>query len=158
MDGYLDALHNRAIERTEEKLVEVIQKAVFEENVFDILNTYLLELTKVLHRYKSTFYFSALGNSQVQSFREDGSRFVLAARDNLMNLLRPYLSKPSAPEVTCRLDMLVRLVASMGFQQIMFEQKEISVVKLSDKAFARELALILSESLMPFVNKSKTRD
>jgi hypothetical protein len=46
----------------------------------------------------------------------------------------------------------------MGFQQIMFEQKEISVVKLSNKAFARELALILSESPMPFVNKSKTRD
>jgi hypothetical protein len=54
--------------------------------------------------------------------------------------------------------MLARLVAAMGFQQIMFEQKEISVVKLSDKAFARELALILSESLTPFLNKSKTSD
>ena len=158
MNGYLNALHNRALQRTEEQLFEVIQKAAAEENVFDILNSYLLELTKVLHRYKGTFYFFAVGNSQVQSFREDGSRFALAAQDNLMNLLRPYLSKPSAPEVTRRLDILARLVAAMGFQQIMFEQKEISVVKLSDKAFARELALILSESLTPFLNKSKTSD
>jgi AcrR family transcriptional regulator len=158
MDGYLNALHNRAIQRTEEKLFEVIQKAAAEENVLDILNTYFLELIKVLRRYKSTFYFFAVGNSQVKSFREDGSRFVLAAQDNLMNLISPYLSKSSAPEVTRRLNMLARLVTAMGFQQIMFEQKEISVLKLSDKAFARELALILSESLTSFLNKSKTRD
>lgn len=158
MNGYLDALHKRTIQRVEEKLNEVIQKAAIENNVFDTFNSYILQLTKVIRKYRGMFYYFALGNAQVQSFRQDGTQFVRVAQDNLITLLRPYLGKPSTPEVTRRLDMLARLVAAMGFQQIMFEQKEISALKLSDNAFARELALIMSESLAPFVNNSKTRD
>lgn len=158
MNGYLDALHKRTIQRVEEKLNEVIQKAALENNVFDTFNSYILQLTKVIRKYKGMFYYFAVGNAQVQSFRQDGTQFARVAQDNLITLLRPYLGKPSTHEVTRRLDMLARLVAAMGFQQIMFEQKEISALKLSDNAFARELALIMSESLAPFVNNSKTRD
>lgn len=156
MNGYLDALHVRALQRVEMALREVTAQAALEKDLFDTFNTYLHQLVKVLHRFKSTFYFFAVGNSQVQSFREDGVRFALAAQKNLMNLMKPYLSAPLSPDAMRRLDMIARLVAAMSFQQIMFEQKEVSALKLSDKNFARELALILSESLTPFVGNSKT--
>jgi hypothetical protein len=39
----------------------------------------------------------------------------------------------------------------MGFQQIMFEQEEMSTLKLTDKELAREWAAALSDSIAAFV-------
>ena len=150
MQGYLDALHHRALDRVEEALAEVIEKAAGQTSVLETLDIYTREFLKVLRRFKGTLYFFAVGNAQLEFRQSRGTQFVLAGLSALATLIRPFLLNPSNPEVVRRLDMMTRLLAAMGFQQIMFEQDEISTLRLTDKELAHEWAAALSATLAPF--------
>jgi AcrR family transcriptional regulator len=151
MQGYLDALHHRALDRVEEALGEVIEKAAGQMNLVETLDIYTYEFLKVLRKFKGTVYFFAVGNAQLEFRQSRGTEFTLAGLLALANLIRPFLSNPSSPEAIRRLDMLTRLIAAMGFQQIMFEQEEMSTLKLTDKELAHEWAAALSDSIAAYV-------
>lgn len=151
MQGYLNALHNRALDLVEEALVKVIKKASGQTTVLETLDIYTREFLKVLRRFKGTLYFFAVGNSQLEFRQSRGTQFTLASLSALANLIRPFLANPSDPEAVRRLDMMTRLLAAMGFQQIMFEEAEMSSLKLTDKELAHEWAAALSDSIAAFV-------
>jgi AcrR family transcriptional regulator len=151
MQGYHDALHHRTLDRVEEALGEVIKKAAGQTSVLAALDIYTYEFLRVLRRFKGTLYFFAVGNAQLEFRQSRGTQFTLASLSALANLIRPFLLNPSDPEAVRRLDMLTRFLAAMGFQQIMFEQEEMSTLKLTDKELAREWAAALSDSIAAFV-------
>jgi len=151
MQGYHDALHHRTLDRVEEALGEVIKKAAGQASLLETLDIYTDEFLKVLRRFKGTLYFFAVGNAQLEFRQSRGTQFTLASLSALANLIRPFLLNPSNPEAVRRLDMLTRFLAAMGFQQIMFEQEEISTLKLTDKELAREWAAALNDSIAAFV-------
>lgn len=151
MQGYLNALHNRALDRVEEALVEIIGKAAQEDSVLATLNSYSYGFLKVLRHFKGTLYFVAVGNAQLEFRQSRGTQFTLAGQLGLANLIRPFLANPSSPDTVRRVDMLTRLFTAMGFQQIMFEQAEMSALKLTDKELAHEWAAALSDSIAAFV-------
>ena len=151
MQGYHDALHHRTLDRVEEALGEVIKKAAGQTSVLAALDIYAHEFLMVLRKFKGTLYFFAVGNAQLEFRQSRGTQFTLASLSALANLIRPFLLNPSNPEAVRRLDMLTRFLAAMGFQQIMFEQEEISTLKLTDKELAREWAAALSDSIAAFV-------
>jgi hypothetical protein len=129
----------------------VIKKAAGQASLLETLDIYTDEFLKVLRRFKGTLYFFAVGNAQLEFRQSRGTQFTLASLSALANLIRPFLLNPSDPEAVRRLDMLTRFLAAMGFQQIMFEQEEMSTLKLTDKELAREWAAALSDSIAAFV-------
>jgi AcrR family transcriptional regulator len=151
MQGYLDALHHRALDRVEEALAEVIKQAAGQTSVLATMDIDTYEFLKVLRKFKGTLYFFAVGNAQLEFRQSRGTQFILDGLLALTNLMGPFLLDPSNPEVVRRLDMMTRLLAAMGFQQIMFEQEEISTLKLTDKELAHEWAAALSDSIAAFV-------
>jgi hypothetical protein len=46
--------------------------------------------------------------------------------------------------------VLVRVIIAMSFQMIMFENREISDVQLSDKELVNQLTAILTKGILPF--------
>jgi hypothetical protein len=153
MQGYFDALHHRALDRVGEELGEVVKKAAGQPSVLATLDIYTYEFLKVLRRFKRTLYFFAVGNAQLEFRQSRGTQFTLDGLLAFANLIRPFLLNPSSPEVVLRLDMLTRLLAAMGFQQLMFEQAEVSSLNLTDKELASEWAAALAESIAPFVDR-----
>ncbi len=151
MQGYLDALHHRTLDRVEVALGEVIKKAAGQTSLLETLDIYTYEFLKVLRKFKGTLYFFAVGNAQLEFRQSRGTQFTLSSLSALANLIRPFLSNPESPEAVRRLDMLTRLLAAMGFQQIMFEQEEMSALRLTDEELAHEWAEALGASIGAFV-------
>lgn len=151
MQGYLDALHNRALERVSTAMAPVMAKASAEATLQDLLTNYLTGLIAVMRQYRGALYFFAVGSSQVSSTRQKGAEFTLAMLGGFMDLVKPFMRKPLNADAKRRLDMAARQVSAMAFQIIMFEQHEVSNLKLTDKELAKEWAAGLNQSLLPFI-------
>jgi len=153
MHGYINALHERALERITAEFAPALEKAAAKTKVPDIIATFLGELAKVLQKFQSTIYFFAVASSQAPVTRPRGSKQMLDTQAALANLLLPHLINPSSLEAQRRLEMTMRLVTAMSFQAIMFEQNEVSSLKLSNKEFIEDWAAALTEGLSPFIKK-----
>ena len=150
MQGYYDALHARALDRIGSELSPVLLKASKQETVSDIVHVFITGLTKTLRKFQATLYFFAVGGAQVTLSRPRGSEFTMAYQNQVKNLIRPHLLEPHDTEANRRLDVLVRVIIAMSFQMIMFENREISDVHLSDKELVNQLTAILTEGILPF--------
>lgn len=150
MQGYLDSLHDRALARLEESLAPVLARAAEEQTLDDALRILVRESLKVLRRERATVYYFAVGGTQAPHTRERGAMFTLAFRESLTNLASRFIVDPSNPDAERRLDLMCRMFVAMGFQQVMFDQEEISPLRLSDSTLAAEWAAALTASLAEF--------
>jgi AcrR family transcriptional regulator len=153
MQGYLDALHERALARIAAELAPAIEKASLKTNVPDIIATFVEELVKVLAKFQSTIYFFAVASSQAPLTRPRGSKQTLDTQAALANILKPHLINPSSVETQRRLEMTTRLITAMSFQTIMFEHKEVSSLKLNTKEFVEDLTAVLVQGLSPIIRQ-----
>jgi AcrR family transcriptional regulator len=150
MHGYRVALHKRTLETIGAALAEVTAQARLQGTLADTLEVYCEELIKVLQRFRSQFYYFAVANSHDHAFRSDGAQATLTMRAAFLDLVKPYIVKPSTGASRRRLDMAFRLILAFAFQQIMFTQEEVSTFSVNDSALAREWAATLTASLAPF--------
>ncbi len=104
-----------------------------------------------LRRDRATICFFAVGGTQAPHTRERGAAFVLQARSALAQLIEAFLARPETRDEQRRLDMMCRLLIAMAFQQVMFDQNEVSPLRLSDKELADEWAAALHAVLAKFV-------
>jgi AcrR family transcriptional regulator len=150
MQGYLDALHDRALVQIEESLAPVLARAAEQTSLDDALRVVVEGTLKVLRRDRASLYYFAVGGTQAPHTRERGTQFVLGFREALMHLASHFINDPTSPDAERRLDIMWRMFAAMAFQQIMFDQPEISPLRLSDTRLAREWAAALSASVAEF--------
>lgn len=150
MQGYLDALHDRSLVRIEESLSPVIAKAAQQTTLAETVRVLVEGSLKELRRNRASLYYFAVGGTQAPRTRERGTQFVLAFRESLMHLTSRFLADPTNVDAQRRLDIMWRLFFAMGVQQVMFDPKEISPVRLSDRMLAREWAAALSASVAEF--------
>ena len=150
MQGYLDALHDRSLVRIEQALAPVIARAAQQATLDDALRILIEGSLKELRRNRASLYYFAVGGTQAPHTRERGTLFVLAIREAMMQLTRPFMADPSNVDAQRRLDLMWRLFFAMGVQQVMFDPDEISPVRLSDRALAREWTAALSASIAEF--------
>jgi len=150
MQGYLDALHDRSLVRIEQALAPVIARAAQQATLDDALRILIEGSLKELRRNRASLYYFAVGGTQAPHTRERGTLFVLAIREAMMQLTRPFMADPSNVDAQRRLDLMWRLFFAMGVQQVMFDPDEISPVRLSDRLLAREWTAALSASIAEF--------
>ena len=151
MQGYLDALHSRALGRVAEAMAPVIANSAKEKSLLEALTTYLTELIAVMRKNRGALYFFAVGSSQVSFTREKGAEFTLAMLGAFTDIVKPFMKQPMTDSSIRRLDLIARQIAAMSFQIIMFEQHEVSRLQLTDHDLAGEWATALNESLKPFI-------
>jgi len=150
MHGYRVALHKRTLGTVGVAMAEVSDQARLQGALADTLEVYCEEFIKVLRRFRAQFYYFAVANSHDHAFRADGAHATLTVRAAFLDLVKPYVVKPSTGASRRRLDMAFRLVVAFAFQQIMFTQEEVSTLSVNDSALAREWAAALTASLAPF--------
>jgi len=153
MNGYIEALHKRALEQIEAELSTVFRKAAGQDSLFGTLSLFLQDVTKVLRKFKAPIFFFAVERHRVSAGREKGADFNLAINRHIIEMLQPFVKDGNLPETKRRLDMVARIVSAMSFQIVMFDQNELSHLRLSDRDMAREWATLLSAGLESSVSK-----
>lgn len=150
MQGFLDALHERALDRISESLKVAIEDARKQTALNSMLETFLTQMVRLIREYRPTIYYFAVASGQRDAGRETGKAFTLWLLGELRNLMATQLLNPDRPAVRRRLDFLTRTVSAMSFQLIMFDQEEISELELSDEQLVREWTLSLVASVAEF--------
>ena len=140
MRGFLDAMHERVLRMLAVELEAVIEQAYAEPDLAAALQTLCTRAFDVVDRHKAQVYFFAVGNSQDVQWRTMGSQFALGAVDSFSQLMRNYLPKPANAQAKRRIDIAGRMIIAAVFQQVMFDQDEISRINMSQKSVATELA------------------
>lgn len=140
MRGFLDAMHERVLRMLAVELDAVIEQASAEPDLAAALQTLCTRAFDVTHRHKAQVYFFAVGNSQDVQWRTMGSQFALGAVDSISQLMRNYLPKPANAHAKRRIDIAGRMIIAAVFQQVMFDQGEISRINMSQNSVATELA------------------
>jgi AcrR family transcriptional regulator len=157
MEGYLDVLHERALMRIGQSLAPIMARAAEQSTIERTLHVYVSGFLKVLRQERETINFFAVGGPQVPRTRERGAAFVLQTCSALAPLIEPFLARPESPDTQRRLDMMLRLLIAMAFQQVMFDQSEVSPLRLSDKELAESWAASLSSSLADVTQLNTTQ-
>lgn len=153
MNGYLEALHKRALEQIEAELAPIFKKAAGQNSLHETLSLFLKELIKVLRKFKAPIFFFAVGRTHVPTSREKGADFTLGFRRHFLEMLKPFVQNSALPETKRRLDMVFRMVVATSFQFVMFEQNEVSPLKMSDRDIANEWAALLGAGLESSISK-----
>lgn len=153
MNGYLEALHKRTLEQIQAELLGIFQKASREDSLVETLAIFLHDVIKLLRKFRAPLFFFAVERTRVSAGRENGANFVLAINRHIIEMLSPFMEHANLPETERRLDMAARIVSAMSFQIVMFDQNEVSSLRLSDRDMASEWATLLSAGLEHGVNK-----
>lgn len=148
MRGFLDAMHERVLGMLAAEFQPVFDKAAREEVLEDSLRTLLTEGFEVVHRHRAQTYFFAVGNSHDPQWREMGAQFSHRMSEAMAQIMKAYLPKSSSAREKRRIEMAVRMIIAATFQQIMFDQDEISRISMSQKAVASEIAAMISGYLL----------
>lgn len=153
MHGFRVALHQRILGRIGAALTEVMDQARLQGTLAATLEVYCKEFIQILRRFRAQFYYFAVANTHDKAFRADGAKAMLTARAGFLDLVKPYIVKPSTAASRRRLDMAFRLVLGFAYQQIMLTQEEVSTLSMNDSALAREWAATLTASLALFTRE-----
>ena len=153
MEGYLEALHERALGQIKAELSTVFQRAAGQDSLSETLSLFLQEFIKLLRKFKAPVFFFAVGRTHVPAGREKGASVTLAIHRQIIEMLEPYIRNDNPSETERRLDMVARMISAMSFQVIMFEHKEVSTLRMSDKEVAKEWAALLSAGLESLAKK-----
>lgn len=153
MNGYLEALHKRTLEQIEAQLSAVFRKASAQDSLHETLSLFLPEVIKTLRKFKSPLIFFAVERTRVSAGRENGANFTLGINRHIVKMLEPFMKNGRLPESRRRLDMVARMISALSFQIVMFDQNEVSPLKMSDQELAREWAALLSAGLESEVSK-----
>lgn len=149
MGGFLDALHNRALERLSTAVVQAHREASGASTLDEALTAFCTVVVAAVNEHRSTFRFFAVEQAHESTFRAAGARMQLEGREALFGIISPYLAAPKRAASKRRMDMVFRFMNAMFFQQFMFTQSEISPLELSQKALIEEWVAVLVAGLAP---------
>ena len=144
MRGFLDAMHERVLGLILTESMPVLAKASMEKDLESALRTICVGVFDVTKRHRSQVYFFAVGNNQDETWRAMGAQFMLQHVDTFGQIVKPYLTQPTSAATKRRIDMAARTILAAMFQQVMFDQDEISRLDLSPKLVATELATMIN--------------
>ena len=149
MSGFLDALHNRALERLSTAVGHAHREALGASSLDDALTAFCTVVVAAVSDHSTTFRFFVVEQAHESTFRAAGTRMQLEGREALFGIISPYLAAPKSTASKRRMDMVFRFINAMLFQQFMFTQSEISPLELSQKALIKERVAVLVAGLAP---------
>lgn len=147
MSGFLDAMHERVLEMLAVELEAVFAEAAAEDDLESALRTFCLGAFDIVNRHRAQTYFFAIGNSQDQKWRAMGAQFAIGSIDAFTHMMKKHLPRSSSAANKRKVDMTGRTIIAAMFQQIMFDEGELSRVTISQKKIAEELAAMLCSYL-----------
>lgn len=148
MHGFLEAMHERVLTSLTEELQPVFAKAAAEADLRSMLHTFCADGFEIIHRRRAQAYFFAVGNAHDSKLRAMGSQFQIAINDELARLMKRHLQQPTGAAARRRITMAVRMINAATFQQIMFDEGEVTRLEMSRKQLAAELADMVSRYLL----------
>lgn len=149
MSGFLDALHERALERLAGAMRQAYRDAGDATTLEAALTAFCVATLAAVRQDLATFRFFAVEQAHESQYRSAGIHLQLEARKALISIINQFLVAPSSAASKRRTDMVFRLILAMLFQQVMFAPEEVSTLQLSDKAFVAEWVSVLVEGLKP---------
>lgn len=149
MRGFLDALHNRALERLSTAVAHAYREASGASTLEEALTAFCTVVVAAVNDHRSTFRFFVVEQAHESTFRAAGTRMQLEGREALFGIISPYVAAPKSAASIRRMDMVFRMMNAMLFQQFMFTPSEISPLALSEKALIKEWVGVLVAGLAP---------
>jgi len=140
MRGFTNAMHEHVLELVSIELINAYTKAAKQPDLESAVHSICTEAFKVVSKRRSALYFFAVGNLQDPQGRAIGKEFRFSMSDMLIELMKSYLPKNSSMARKQRLDIAARMGVAALYQQIMFDQKEMSPLTIKEKDSATALA------------------
>ena len=143
MRGFTNAMHEHVLELVSAELIKAYAKASKQPDLESAVQEICIEAFKVVSKHKFALYFFAVGNLQDPQGRAIGKEFRFSMSDMLIELMKSYLPKNSSMARKQRLDIAARMGVAALYQQIMFDQKEMSPLTIKEKDSATALAEVI---------------
>jgi len=143
MRGFTNAMHEHVLELVSAELIKAYAKASKQPDLESAVQVICIEAFKVVSKHRFALYFFAVGNLQDPQGRAIGKEFRFSMSDMLIELMKSYLPKSSSMARKQRLDIAARMGVAALYQQIMFDQKEMSPLTIKEKDSATALAEVI---------------
>jgi AcrR family transcriptional regulator len=140
MRGFTNAMHEHVLELVSAELINAYAKASKQPDLESAVYAICIEAFKVVSKHKFALFYFAVGNLQDPQGRLIGMDFRFSMSNMMIELMKSYLPKNSSMARKQRLDIAARLGVAALYQQIMFDQKEMSPITIKEKDSATALA------------------
>jgi AcrR family transcriptional regulator len=140
MRGFTNAMHEHVLELVSAELIKAYAKASKQPDLESAVQAICIESFKIVSKHRFSLYFFAVGNLQDPQGRAIGKEFRFSMSDMFIEIMKSYLPKNSSLARKQRLDFAARMGVSALYQQIMFDQKEMSLLTVKEKNSAIALA------------------
>jgi AcrR family transcriptional regulator len=140
MRGFTSAMHEHVLELVSSELIDAYAKASKQPDLESAVHVICIEAFKVVSKHRFALYFFAVGNLQDPQGRAIGKEFRISMSNMLIELMNSYLPKNSSMARKQRLDIAARMGVAALYQQIMFDQNEMSPLTIKEKVSATALA------------------
>jgi AcrR family transcriptional regulator len=140
MRGFTNAMHEHVLELVSAELINAYAKASKQPDLESAVYAICIEAFKVVSKHKFALFYFAVGNLQDPQGRVIGMDFRFSMSNMMIELMKSYLPKNSSMARKQRLDIAARLGVAALYQQIMFDQKEMSPLTIKEKDSATALA------------------
>jgi len=140
MRGFTNAMHEHVLELVSTELADAYVKASKQPDLESAVRLVCIEAFKVVSKHRFALYFFAVGNLQDPEGRAIGKEFRFSMSDLFIELIKSNLPKNSSMARKRRLDTAARMAVAALYQQIMFDQKEMSPLSIKEQDSATALA------------------
>jgi AcrR family transcriptional regulator len=140
MRGFTNAMHEHVLELVSAELINAYAKASKQPDLESAVRAICIEAFNVVSKHRFALYFFAVGNLQDPQGRLIGMDFRFSMSNMMIELMKSYLPKNSSMASKRRLDIAARMGVAALYQQIMFDQKEMSPLTIKEKDSAIALA------------------
>jgi hypothetical protein len=140
MRGFNNAMHEHVLELVSTEFINAYAKASKQPDLESAVHAICIDAFKIVSKHKFALFYFAVGNLQDPQGRLIGMDFRFSMSNMMIELMKSYLPKNSSMARKQRLDIAARLGVAALYQQIMFDQKEMSPLTIKQKDSATALA------------------
>jgi AcrR family transcriptional regulator len=142
-DGLLKAMHERFLLRLGGAAHVAVAAAGNEKTLAGAIEVYLSHLFTAAHEYRNSARFFVLHRSADHNLRAQGIRANTIFAGIFTTLMLSHREEISHAHPEIATDVAWRMVYAALAQQMMFDEQEVSGVKITQPALAREISCCL---------------
>jgi len=142
-DGLLKAMHERFLLRLGGAAHVAVAAAGNEKTLAGAIEVYLSHLFTAAHEYRNSARFFVLHRSADQNLRAQGIRANTIFAGIFTTLMLSHREEISHAHPEIATDVAWRMVYAALAQQMMFDEQEVSGVKITQPALEREISCCL---------------
>jgi len=146
MSGFLDTMHAQMIANLGDSIEKVFVTAGKKTDLEASITAVCAGLFEVINQHKDQAYFFITANNP--KWKNAGKNLALYLTDETASTIKAHLPNPSNTHLKLKIELAVRHITSMTYQQIMFDQTHYSRTNITPKKLAKEMAHELSTYLL----------